>query len=90
MCVERRIERVEAFIAFNRIDIGLGFFPLPQLTPEELDLDTVKAGWQQSFSMDPDVYDSLEFSETADGRLAARCALLKYRVSPQKKRSSAP
>ena len=78
MCVERRIERIVAYIPFTRVDIGLGLDWIPQLEPEELDETFIKEAWNTSFALDPAIYESLEFSKENDGRLAARFVFLPF------------
>ena len=71
MCVERRIKRVEALIPFTRMDPGWGFSNA-QLLPEELPLDNIKSAWQANLALDPQIYDSFEFTTAEDGRLTVR------------------
>ena len=76
LCTERVIDRVSVFVPFDRIPLGALGNPTPQLTPEQLNLGTIKEQWKNQYGLYVDNFTLFQFATHEDGRLALRYHLL--------------
>ena len=72
-CIPREIERVIAHVILERpFAANIVMSSLPALTAQTVDLDAVESQWKENYGLDVADFDTFEFVDTDDGRLAVR------------------